>query len=193
MLVSKGKSLSNDNRGFRKKTEQYLSGKPKKEPPRESASLTHELQVHQIELEMQNEELRRAQHETEESQARYADLYDFAPVGYLTLDEKGLISQLNLTAAALLGIERTVPHQQTFFLFSQTGISGHILSPQRKKCSNLIPEQTCELVLKRKDGTLFDGQLESTAADVQRKSGDPNHAHGYNGAQTGRAKSSERG
>ena len=69
--------------------------------------LVHELQVHQIELELQNEELQRARAEMEDSLTRYADLYEFAPVGYLTLDRKGAIQQLNLTAARLLGQERS--------------------------------------------------------------------------------------
>ena len=73
----------------------------------ESQRLQHELQVHQIELEMQNRELREAQHELEAARNRYADLYDFAPVGYLTLDEKGRVMEINLTGATMLGTERT--------------------------------------------------------------------------------------
>lgn len=70
------------------------------------AHLLHELQIHQTELEMQNRELREAQQRLEEARDRYADLYDFAPMGYLSLDEHGLVLEINLTGAAMLGDER---------------------------------------------------------------------------------------
>ena len=68
--------------------------------------LVHELQVHQVELEMQNEELRRSRAEVEAGLERYTELYDFAPVGYVTLGRDGAIRQVNLTGARLLGVER---------------------------------------------------------------------------------------
>lgn len=73
----------------------------------ETQSLVHELQVHQIELEMQNEELCKAREELETSLETYADLYDFAPVGYVTLDRDGVVRAVNLTGAGLLDIERS--------------------------------------------------------------------------------------
>lgn len=74
--------------------------------PGQIQKLLHELNVQMIELEMQNEELRRTQQELEVSQACHFDLYDMAPVGYLTLDEQGLIRAANLRAADLLGVTR---------------------------------------------------------------------------------------
>lgn len=79
---------------------------PAESPPQSAAKVLHELQVHQIELEMQNEELRTAHAALEESRDRYVALYEFAPVGYLTLTRSGLISEINLTGSALLGLER---------------------------------------------------------------------------------------
>src|SRR6516165_3694942 len=75
-------------------------------PARKVRELVDELRVHQIELELQNEELRQAQLQLAESRDRYSDLYEFAPVGYVTLDRQRRIIESNLTAASLLGIER---------------------------------------------------------------------------------------
>ena len=72
----------------------------------ETQKILHELMVHHIELEMQNEELRRVQEQLDAARARYFDLYDLAPLGYFTLDELDVIVEANLTFADLLGVPR---------------------------------------------------------------------------------------
>jgi PAS domain S-box-containing protein len=89
-------------------------------PPRTKAEtqwVVHELEVHQIELEMQNAELSHIRDEMETALDRYADLYDFAPVGYFTLDHEGAVTAANLTAARLVGVERSRLLGRRFGLF----------------------------------------------------------------------------
>jgi PAS domain S-box-containing protein len=73
----------------------------------EVAVLVHELRVHQVELEMQNDELRKTQTELEQSRSKYAELFDFAPVGYLVFDADGRVLEANLTATSMLGRNRS--------------------------------------------------------------------------------------
>jgi len=94
---------------------------PGHSPLEEMQRLHHELQVHQIELEMQNEELRRAKSEADEALERFVDIYDFAPVGYLTLDHKGTIRAANQTAASLLGEDRSGLIGRPFKFFLANG------------------------------------------------------------------------
>ncbi|MCE5336878.1 MAG: PAS domain S-box protein [Desulfobacteraceae bacterium] len=97
------------NEDLRKQAEEILKSEPDRQLDmrmENANALIHELWVHQIELEMQNDQLLRAQYALETSRSRYADLYDFAPIGYLSLNISGQIVDLNLTAAKQLGMER---------------------------------------------------------------------------------------
>ena len=137
--------------------------------PEEVQRLVHELQVHQIELEMQYDELLRAQAEAEAVRAEYVDMYDWAPVGYLTLTAVGLISQLNLCASQQLGTARARLLQRRFALFvapADRPAFGQFLARTLRQDR----PQSCELQLLRPDGTAFPAQLEA------RRSGLPGPA-----------------
>ena len=123
----------------------------------------HELQVHQIELEMQNEELRRTQVELDAARARYFDLYDLAPVGYCTLSEKGLILEANLTAATLLGVARGALVQQPISRFICPEDQDRYYRFRQQLVATGAP-QACELRMRRADAAPFWARLEATVA-----------------------------
>lgn len=147
---------------------------PKLSPPptpgNDAAALLHELQVHQIELETQNEALRQAQVALEESRDRYADLYDFAPVGYFTLSDTGLIAAANLTGAALLGFERKKLVGRRF-----DALVGAADQPRWRRlfiATMRHEEQTeIEVALTRRDGGSCHARLDCrhTALDGERQ------------------------
>jgi len=128
-------------------------------PIRPAEELLHLLQVHQIELEMQNENLRRTQLALEESRDRYLDLYEFSPVAYLTLDSLGQIDEINLTGSALLGVERKKLIKRRF--------AQLIVDEDRERWSgyfeNLLSNMGCrsgEVRLRRADGSIFFAQMD---------------------------------
>jgi len=124
--------------------------------------LVHELQVHQIELEMQNDELRKAQQVIEESRSRYVDLYDFAPVGYFTLDGKGVILEANLTGAELLRFDRNLLLKTPFSLYVIPE-DMELFFEYRRKILQIPGRQSCELRLKRRAGIPLWVRLEGAA------------------------------
>ena len=130
--------------------------------PDDVLQLVHELQVHQIELEMQNEELRQAQETIAESRDRYADLYDFAPVGYFTLDPQGLILEVNLTGARLLGAPRDSLLQKPFILFVGPGDRKAFQAHLRHLPADGAL-QSCELELNPQQGPSIAVSLKSLA------------------------------
>jgi PAS domain S-box-containing protein len=128
----------------------------------EISVLVHELQVHQIELEMQNDELRRGQISLEEANRKYSDFYDFAPVGFLTLDESGLIREANLTAVSQLGVTRRYLVDKPFrFSIAMEDRNRFRLYLQR--VFQKPGPNACEIKLQRPDGGSFVAHLDSLA------------------------------
>jgi len=132
-------------------------------PPEEAQRLLHDLQVHQIELELQNEALREAQVALEASRARYFDLYDLAPVGYFTLDEKGLVLEANLTGVALLGASRAAVVGKSLSRFVVSDDADAYYLHHRQLFRTGMP-MAFELRLVRNDGTPFAAWIEATVA-----------------------------
>lgn len=125
----------------------------------EAKKLYHDLEVYQVELEMQNHELRDKQQELELALDKYADLYEFAPVGYLTLDDKGIISDINLTATKLLGYNRNQLLEKPFSVFLTNGDSRHFFHALRTVIV-AGDVQSLELLLKRKDDSRLNVRLQ---------------------------------
>ena len=127
--------------------------------PEELTAIVHELRVHQIELEMQNEELRRAQLELDAQREKYFELFDLAPVGYLIISDKSIVGDANLTAAHLLGVERRLLVGQPFsaFIFAadRSVYYRHIALREQTGAP-----QNCELRLQRVGAEPFWGRLE---------------------------------
>ena len=122
--------------------------------------LIHELQVHQIELENQAEELRKSKNALEESRDKYLDLYDFAPTGYFTLNDKALIVDVNLTGATLIGVERSKLFNARFRKFISQNDNEQWIE-YFMGVLNREEKQICTLVLTRGDGSTFPARLES--------------------------------
>ncbi|MBS3954859.1 MAG: PAS domain S-box protein [Methylomicrobium sp.] len=158
MKKKPGFALKNSN--LRKQAEKLLAEKPVKvtAKPKDINKLFHELQVYRIELEMQNAELLAAQTQASEALERFTQLYDYAPAGYLTLDQSGVVKEINLTGAAMLGKPRQ-------FLI---GYSLVTFLPCRKLFRDYLNEVcrtsfnvSIELEIMHADGKLLDVQLES--------------------------------
>jgi PAS domain S-box-containing protein len=168
MGIAKDKKLSVAAELRHRAEERLKALVPEARPPRtedETPRSLHELQVHQTELEMQNEELRRAQEELELSRNKYFELYEFAPVGYFTIDAQGLIEAVNLKGAHLLGIERGLLLKRPFISFIAKAADREIFSKHLEEVVQKEGNQTCDIRLKRKYGTAFHAQLQSIAKE----------------------------
>lgn len=138
-------------------------------PDADLRRLQHELEVHQIELEMQNEELRANRDELAAGLERYTELYDFAPVGYLTLDRDGKILAANLTTTRLLGLERAT--------LLRRRLTGQIISGDDRLAFNTWLERTfagappaaCEVALMRERSAPLIVRFEAVVAEDRRE------------------------
>lgn len=155
---------SNSSQILRRKAEVIASLAPKNLATlseKEADQLIHELQVHQIELEMQNEQFQRVQTELEDARKRYFDLYELAPVGYCTLNEFGVIVQTNLTAALMLGHHQATLLQNklsAFIIYEDQDIYYLYIKQLLQSGSNPI----CELRMFKANQTLFWANLTTT-------------------------------
>ncbi|MFA4956817.1 MAG: PAS domain-containing sensor histidine kinase [Candidatus Methanoperedens sp.] len=159
----------NHDHKIREKAEAKLANMPSSQEMagKKTDELIHELQVHQIELEMQNEELKKTQMDLEKTKEKYIDLYDFAPIGYFTFSREGLIKEVNLTGAGLLGITRKKLIDRGFGNFvvpSDFNLwNDHLLLSIMSKDQE---KQSCELRLKREDGSKIFVRLESVRIEI---------------------------
>lgn len=140
-------------------------GKGKGQVAGETQRLFHELQVHQIELELQNEELNQANSAARTALEKYTDLYDFAPVGYFSLDEKGLMVELNMAGAVILGVERSRLTGRRFQLF--------VLPSSRRAFQEFLDgifsgmgRQYCEVEMQREVAGSFWAELAGTSVPI---------------------------
>jgi diguanylate cyclase (GGDEF)-like protein/PAS domain S-box-containing protein len=167
--MNRNKSHLIDPADLRRRAEQKLranEANPEKSlSSEETQHLLHELRVHQIELEMQNEELRRAQEELEAVRVRYFDLYDLAPVGYIVLSEKGLILDANLRAATLFGLPRVDLLKSTLTRLIVSEDQDNYCRHRNRLFKTREP-QVFELRLVKKDGAPFWARVEATAAQA---------------------------
>lgn len=128
--------------------------------------IIHELQVHKIELEIQNEELLRIQSELAASREHYFDFYNLAPLGYCTLSDKGLILEANLTFAMMLGVDREslIQHRLSSYILAEDQHSYYLL---RKQFLETGAPRELELRMVKRSGTIFWVNLKATTDQDQ--------------------------
>jgi PAS domain S-box-containing protein len=167
MGIDKDKSQLTAATELRRQAEERLRAKKAQlHPPRneeEMQRLVHELEVHQIELEMQGEEFLQARDDAEAVLEKYADLYDFAPVGYLTLDHDAIIRSVNLTGASLLGVERSRLLGRRFGLFV-TDKARSFFSEFLGKVFKNPAKEVCEVALLKEGNSPLFVRIEGVAA-----------------------------
>jgi PAS domain-containing protein len=171
-IMSNQEQNLTDAQMLRKKAEEQLKEKQKKavRPVLETdvKKLLHELQVHQIELEMQNDELRQANETAETALKKYTILYDFAPMGYFTLDSDGSICELNFTGADILGDKRFTLVNRNFKLFVSQD-SQSVFNKFLSKVYAGNAKESCEVMLSYDNNPLCLVYMEGIVTGDDRK------------------------
>ncbi len=158
------KKLDESSTSLRRKAEKKLTRRKSSEKPNaivsfeEMQRLLHELKVHQIELEMQNQELLNTQAELETARNKFEELYHFSPVGYLTINRDGIVDEANLKSAGMLGVGRLAFLGKPFHRFVLKDDQASFLQCHRIVFSTGA-SQSCDVRIQRKDGTSFVAEL----------------------------------
>jgi PAS domain S-box-containing protein len=149
---------------LRKKAETLVKSQPdkEKEVSHDVLDVIHELEIHQAELTIQNEELLRTQKELSALHEKYKNLYEFAPCGYLTLNNKGIITQANLTSVKMLGMDRGRLLRSAFSSFIAFGYEDDFFL-LRKQAAETGEKQSFEVLLRSKKRTPFWAAVEMDA------------------------------
>ena len=157
---------------LRQQAEDIVAARPVVTPaPGDADRILHELRVHQVELEMQNEELRRVALELEEANARIQEMYDMVPIGYFTVNHKGMISEVNLTGAAMLGIPRASILNHPMTQFITKGDHATYYNTRQEMIQDMTP-RSYELTMTRAGGKQFRVRVQATAGQ-DRETGMP--------------------
>lgn len=160
---------------LRRDAEEQLSAKTgERNYPRskqEAVRVVHEYEVHQIELEMQNESLRTTREDLEKSRNTYAELYDYAPVGYFTFDVNGVIRDVNFAGAQLLEADKQLLANKPFTAFIADAAEREIFSNHLSLTLKRRVMLRCEIKFKGNGGSVIYGQLQSVAVSIGKKDG----------------------
>lgn len=175
-MVPLRKSTNSSNARLRNKAEQMISqDKPTATAapsPENVAEMLHELQVHQIELEVQNEELRKTQLELQVSRDAFANLYEFAPVGYITLDRSNRLVNVNYIACRMLGVDKTTALRTTLSRFIVPNDTDSFYFCMKDALESNRPA-ICQVKMKRADKSAFNAELRAVWEAISE--GEPRH------------------
>ena len=152
-----------------KKADAFLKkqGSAKGANPADVMGIIHEVSTYRVELDMQNDELQKTQLEFAESRDKYLNLYNLAPIAYLTIDKDDTILEANIACIKLFGVNNNLKG----LILSKfiTSKSQDVFYLHRQKVFETMKKQSCELEFHREDGTKFNALLQSIVIQEKNK------------------------